>query len=101
MIGLATHPMPAIGAQTLAQMYHARWTVGEGAPRNINRIAQTTDGFLWLGTDNGLFRFDGQSFDRISTVLRRTVSPGTQINALQAVADGGLWIGYGRVASAS
>ena len=77
-------------------MYHAHWTVREGAPRNINRIAQTTDGFLWLGTDNGLFRFDGQSFDRYQPSSGEPF-PGTQINALQAVAGGGLWIGYGRV----
>jgi signal transduction histidine kinase/streptogramin lyase len=77
-------------------MYHARWTVREGAPQNINRIAQTTDGFLWLGTDNGLFRFDGQSFDRYQP-FSGDPFPGTQVTALKAVADGGLWIGYGRV----
>jgi signal transduction histidine kinase/streptogramin lyase len=77
-------------------MYHARWTVRDGAPRNINRIAQTADGFIWLGTDNGLFRFDGQSFDRYQPSSGEPF-PGTQISALKAVADGGLWIGYGRV----
>ncbi len=95
-VSLFTHPMPVIGAQTLAQMYHARWTVRDGAPRDINRIAQTADGFLWLGTNNGLFRFDGQSFDRYQPSSGEPF-PGTQIEALKAVADGGLWIGYGRV----
>jgi signal transduction histidine kinase/streptogramin lyase len=95
-VGLVTHPSPAIAGQTPAQMYHARWTVRDGAPRNINRIAQTADGFLWLGTDNGLFRFDGQSFDRYQPSSGEPF-PGTQVKALQAVADGGLWIGYGRV----
>lgn len=94
--GLFTHPLPAVSAQTLAQMYHARWTVRDGAPRNINRIAQTADGFIWLGTDNGLFRFDGQSFDRYQPSSGEPF-PGTQIGSLKAVADGGLWIGYGRV----
>ena len=36
------------------------WWVDEGLPHNvINAIAQTPDGYLWVGTQGGLTRFDG------------------------------------------
>jgi signal transduction histidine kinase/ligand-binding sensor domain-containing protein len=95
-ISLFTESMPAIAGQMLAQMYHARWTVRDGAPRNIRRIAQTSDGFLWLMTDDGLYRFDGQSFDRYEPASGDPF-PGTQLTAIAATPDGGLWLGYGRV----
>lgn len=52
-------PLPA-----LANYHHSRWTVDEGAPPAINSMAQTTDGWLWLGTLDGLYRFDGIRFSR-------------------------------------
>jgi hypothetical protein len=33
-------------------------------PVMFHALAQTTDGFLWLGTAQGLYRFDGVSFER-------------------------------------
>src|SRR5262245_32292586 len=39
------------------------WLTGEGLPQNaVNAILQTRDGFLWVGTDGGLARFDGVRF---------------------------------------
>jgi len=96
LIGALGCPQSALSSPTLSQMYHTGWTVREGAPRTINEIAQTTDGFLWLSTDNGLFRFDGQSFVRYQPTSGDPL-PGTQVNALLPTPDGGLWIGYFRV----
>jgi hypothetical protein len=45
------------------QVGHDLWTFKEGAPENVNALAQTVDGFLWLGTTTGLFRFDGIRFE--------------------------------------
>jgi len=43
------------------------WRSDEGLPdNNVTGIAQTTDGFLWVGTAGGLVRFDGDRFDEFS-----------------------------------
>ena len=39
--------------QKLAERYHTAWTFKDGAPAEIYALAQTTDGFLWLGTAPG------------------------------------------------
>jgi signal transduction histidine kinase/ligand-binding sensor domain-containing protein len=78
--------------QTLAEMYHKSWTVRDGAPANINAIAETEDRYIWLGTDDGLYRFDGISFEH----YRPSGDPLLAMNiwTLQAMPDGGLWVGY-------
>lgn len=58
----------------------------------INAIAQDRDGYLWLGTDNGLIRFDGTAFVRWP--LTGEPSPfHAAVHALLAARDGSLWIG--------
>jgi ligand-binding sensor domain-containing protein len=46
-------------ARSLAQYHHTAWTFKDGMPPNTFAIAQTPDGFLWLGSTTGLYRFDG------------------------------------------
>src|SRR5690242_15476167 len=48
--------------RTLSELYHTAWSFQDGAPAEIHALAQTTDGFLWLGATTGLFRFDGVRF---------------------------------------
>lgn len=44
------------------------WTIEEGLPQNsINSIIQTRNGYIWLGTQNGLARFDGSRFHHYNT----------------------------------
>ncbi|MGU3390735.1 sensor histidine kinase [Sphingomonas sp. M1A8_2b] len=79
--------------RSIAQMRHSRWTLGDGAPGNIRAIAQGRDGYLWLGTATGVYRFDGIVFERIVPVdqdPRR--SP--QVTALLAARNGDIWVGY-------
>jgi signal transduction histidine kinase len=83
----------APASQTLSQMYHSSWTLRDGVPSSIEAIAQTQDGYIWLGTDTGLFRFDGKSFERYHPTSGVDLLPGT-IRSLTAIPDGGLWIGY-------
>lgn len=78
---------------TIAQFYHTAWTVKEGAPGEVTALAQTGDGYLWIGTQVGLFRFDGVRFTRYRAPDGRTF-PSQSISALYAPPTGGLWIGY-------
>ncbi len=68
------------------------WQVEEGLPQiSVTSIAQTPDGYLWLGTFNGLARFDGVRF----TVFDEANSPalgGSSILRLITDCQGGLWI---------
>jgi signal transduction histidine kinase/ligand-binding sensor domain-containing protein len=79
--------------QTLQQFDHTSWTIQAGAPSGINALAQTTDGYLWLGTTAGLYRFDGVSFELYQPPRGQSL-PHASIQSLYAAREGGLWIGY-------
>ena len=75
------------------QYQHKSWTVAEGFFNgSVNAIAQTIDGYLWLGTDYGLFRFDGIRTVRWTPPQHQAL-PSTNIYSLLAGRDGSLWIG--------
>lgn len=50
----------------LAHYSHQRWIEGSEAPVPVVAMAQGRDGFLWLATGEGLFRFDGMRFEAIA-----------------------------------
>ena len=77
----------------LDQLYHAGWTHTEGAPGEIRALAQTTDGYLWLGTATGLFRFDGMRFQPYKPQSGQ-IFPKRSVISLFATPEGGLWVGY-------
>jgi signal transduction histidine kinase/ligand-binding sensor domain-containing protein len=79
--------------QTLSQLYHTAWTMRDGAPAGIEALAQTTDGFLWLGSGTGLFRFDGVRFEIFEAPAGQTM-PSVNVSFLFATRDNGLWVGY-------
>ena len=77
----------------VSQYSHTSWKVRDGFAREtIDAIAQTPDGYLWLGTAAGLLRFDG-----IHNVPWQPPSnqqlPSNIIMSLLAAHDGSLWIG--------
>ncbi len=64
-----------------------------GLPQNtVQALAQTRDGFLWLGTEAGLVRFDGNSFTLYDQKSKPAL-PGNDVTCLLAADDGALWIG--------
>ncbi len=69
------------------------WTFKEGAPEDVIALAQTADGFLWLGTEAGLVRFDGLRFEPFRSPFGDQLLS-TGVYALFAPPSGGLWIGY-------
>ncbi|WP_162302588.1 sensor histidine kinase [Salinicola lusitanus] len=79
----------------LQQLHHRSWsgTADAGGPGQVGAIAQTPDGYLWLGTHYSLFRFDGNTFERYVSLAGKTV--GT-VSSLLALPDGGLWVGLRR-----
>lgn len=79
-------------AKTLTQYSVTVWSQQQGLPQDtIRAITQTTDGFLWLGTDEGLARFDGYEF--LAFGKRPGGLPSNSVNVLAAGRDGALWIG--------
>jgi len=77
----------------ISQYAHTAWKVREGFSKGtIETIAQTPDGYLWLGTEFGLLRFDG-----VRAVPWQPPSgehlPSSDIRSLIAARDGTLWIG--------
>lgn len=78
---------------TLDRYQHVAWTGKGGAPTGVAALAQTSDGYLWIGTDHGLYRFDGVHFERFEE-LPGELSSGRPVYGLYASTDGGLWICY-------
>ena len=75
-----------------SQYLSQRWTVSNGFPGGrINAIAQTVDGYLWIGTSRGLVRFDGFNFVPVSHP-NRTTEAVSQAVSLVATKDGALWV---------
>jgi signal transduction histidine kinase/ligand-binding sensor domain-containing protein len=77
----------------LTQFYHTAWTAKDGAPTGVESLAQSSDGYLWISSAAGLFRFDGVRFERIDTVGGQHL-PSTNVMSLLAPRSGGLWVGY-------
>ncbi|QDE40897.1 hypothetical protein FIV34_17610 [Luteibacter pinisoli] len=72
----------------------SEWRTRDGAPGDIRSMAQTKDGWLWLGTSSGLFRFDGQTF-AAHDLLPDTFPGSRGVTDMAALPDGGLLVMYG------
>src|SRR6267142_2125498 len=79
--------------RTIGQFVHTSWSAKDGTPGNVYALAQTTDGFLWLGTMQGLYRFDGITFERYEPQSGPPF-PSSSITSLLALPNGDLWIGF-------
>jgi ligand-binding sensor domain-containing protein/signal transduction histidine kinase len=76
----------------VSQYMHDSWGTEKGFPGgSVSAIAQTTDGYLWVGTDKGLIRFDGLNFRRFEQSNPNSFVIGP-IRALLADAQENLWI---------
>jgi signal transduction histidine kinase/ligand-binding sensor domain-containing protein len=79
--------------RTIVQFAHTSWGANEGAPRNIQAITQTQNGYLLLGSAEGLFRFDGVAFEHYETPSGSALPSGAA-RSLLALPNGDLWIGF-------
>lgn len=73
----------------LSSLIHRVYTARDGAPDQVTALAQTSEGFLWLGSSAGISRFDGVAFD---TSFSKQLSSPNVSNLFADDAD--LWIGY-------
>ena len=81
-------------ARHISQYGHTAWRIQDGVFAGApNAIAQTADGYLWIGTQNGLVRFDGVRF--VPWVPPDGKRLSTSVFSLLAASDGTLWIGTG------
>ncbi len=87
-VGIALDPTSHI-----SQYGHSVWRVQDGYFGGVpTYIAQTTDGYIWVRTYSGLFRFDGVQFVRWSAQSGEEL-PSTSVNTILGARDGSLWIG--------
>ena len=77
----------------LQQSMHSTWTARDGLPSDtINDIIQDCSGYIWIGTFNGLVRFDGINFVTFSKHKESGFESNSVTSLLEGV-DGTLWIG--------
>ena len=77
----------------IAQYAHRSWKIDDGYfDSNPYSLAQDNDGYLWVGTGHGLYRYDGDRFLRWNPPSG-THLPNSTISNLLADRDGSLWIG--------
>lgn len=71
------------------QLEHRRWTLNDNSPTQIGALAESTDGYLWLGTHDSLYRFDGFDFTNYRT------PDGQELGTVSSLlaSDAGLWVG--------
>jgi signal transduction histidine kinase/ligand-binding sensor domain-containing protein len=91
---LGASPVAAISPSlSLTQLGHTAWRVQDDAlPGRPTAIAQTNDGYIWIGTPVGLVRFDGAAFVLVAPPPDQAPRY-PSIAALDATKDGSLWIG--------
>ena len=75
----------------VTQYVHSAWTAEDGLPQNaVYAVLQASNGYLWLGTQDGLVRFDGARFEVYN---KASGLQSTEIRALLEDAAGSIWIG--------
>lgn len=93
VLGCAFHLRAEQSVPGLSGYTERTWQVRDGLPeQTVQAFAQTTDGYLWIGTTGGLVRFDGARF----TIYDQENTPAITENSvfcLMAARDGSLWIG--------
>ncbi|QIF02323.1 two-component regulator propeller domain-containing protein [Roseimicrobium sp. ORNL1] len=96
LVGESSHAQevassPPATVQAPSEWVSRNWQTDDGLPQNtINALWQTRDGFLWVGTNGGLARFDGLHFRNfgLQDGLRAVL-----ITSIAETTDGGLWVG--------
>jgi ligand-binding sensor domain-containing protein/signal transduction histidine kinase len=79
--------------RTPSQYIRQQWiTEGDSPGGRVRAIAQTSDGYLWIGTDNGLVRFDGFNFRPVPFSSSESIFENAPVLGLATGADGNLLV---------
>jgi signal transduction histidine kinase/ligand-binding sensor domain-containing protein len=70
--------------------HHTMWTSEDGLGAVLD-IQQAADGYLWLTTSTGVFRFDGVRFQSVEEATNGAV-PNSEVHAVFLSASGGVWL---------
>ena len=93
---IGTPPVAPTPTRHITQLVHTTWTPKSGGgPIGIRDLAQTTDGYIWIGSFFGLWRFDGVRFFRYTPLGGDSIPDGAVLRLL-ASRDGSLWMIGGR-----
>lgn len=88
--GAATAEAPGQG---ISRFLHATWTSKDGVPAMVQALAQGPDGYIWVGTGNGLYRFDGVTFEYVPPAPDHPAGA-IPVSALLVTRTGELWAAY-------
>ena len=80
-------------SRNVDQLKQTVWGADRGAPAHISAISQSPDGFLWLATSSGLYRFDGVTFEHIPAI-KGDKTKSREVLRVLAARDGSVWVGY-------
>lgn len=79
-------------ARRLTQYAHTAWRTQDGAFNSVPiTIVQTPDGYMWIGTADGIVQFDGDRFVRWSPDQGQRL-PSSEVSDLLTARDGSVWI---------
>jgi len=94
VLAAGARPAEAVDpARALTQYQNDRWETPQGLPQStVQAMVRTRDGYLWVGTLDGLARFDGLSFTVFDGRTYPELGSGSVL-ALMQDAEGNLWIG--------
>ncbi|HEX6730137.1 MAG TPA: two-component regulator propeller domain-containing protein, partial [Pyrinomonadaceae bacterium] len=82
-------------SRELSQYIRDQWGSAKGFPGGqVYSISQTSDGYLWIGAEKGLVRFDGINFSLFHNANTPSLPVGP-VRGLVADSDGALWIHWG------
>lgn len=83
----------AVSESPFAGYFHTGWMPSDGAPGDIHGIVQDAEGWLWIASSTGLYRFDGHAFERVDAIDGNRLHKSNILSL--AYLDGALWVGYG------
>jgi signal transduction histidine kinase/DNA-binding response OmpR family regulator/streptogramin lyase len=91
LTGMLIAPLGKLGGQPWSRAM--RFSTSDGLPSNhVNKIVSDAEGFIWVGTSNGLARFDGQQLMALDVVHPGAITPKTSVDPIVADSRHNLWL---------